>query len=174
MNTKAVLQQGKRHGHRKTQKSMGVGDLFDYFAFPDLVRRFCWSVTTVLRMASKRSTHLSHPPLHPMSCKSLLIPVPCWFQLLSHLIKRSSNCSTWAPYCHQLRWGALVLVVGQELDPTTEAYINLSPRSQAPQVYVAQVIPQESNWLNPINENASSRCHFQHTKSLEVITPILT
>lgn len=39
--------------------------------------------------------------------------------------------------------------------------------------YAAQVIPQESNWLYHIDENAGNKCQFQHTKSLKVITPIL-
>lgn len=29
---------------KSPERNMGSGDLFDHFTFPDLVKRFCWSV----------------------------------------------------------------------------------------------------------------------------------
>ena len=50
------------------------------------------------------STYLYYLPPHPTPWESLLISVPCWFQLLSHHIKQFSNGSTWALSHHQFGW----------------------------------------------------------------------
>ena len=43
-NTKAVLKQEEAWAEKSPERNMGAGDLFDHFTFPDLVKRFCWSV----------------------------------------------------------------------------------------------------------------------------------
>ena len=52
---------------KNPERSLGTENLFDNFAFSDLVQRFCWSVIIELFLKRTLTFITPYPPSHAMS-----------------------------------------------------------------------------------------------------------